>query len=1373
MPETNPQQLSFGGGVNAVAPPHLVGENEVQAATNIDFSLERGAASVRRGCQHFQTVGTDTCQFIWGNYNKDSAFTVPYYFVVAGTGTDGSIVRAVCGAGGSATTTTILPAGATTVVGFGAYNNKAYISVPASTNCICDDGTTTTEWIKQHPDGTLHIDVGTLTAFNVTTTYSVTEGTAVGTGTETYTKTTTTVSTNTATDSLGSLTYTYSTATSTTTRAMVTTTATTGTDTYRITMTAVPSSTDFNLNGTHTIGDYGFDTLFIGFTDPSVVARVSRDYSIDGTSFTDYWHTEMDTEYDIGTYSDEDAISDVDKLIHSEDSDLATRAEIISTARRSIRCARTCISAASDTLNAWTKPRTKIYQVTTSDSVSGWSHIGAVRVIIECYEPTTVHVGTWEIKGAENYSLTDTDVGYAWWETFATFGTTTTGTTTVKLGESAPSVVSPRVKMQSSQAIVVSTATTTGTMHGLTHRILYRQGGYLADAYAVATNTITNATYTDTLPDVKVLIKNIRLNRNTLSRAKWPQNVRCVEQFKDRIFIAYENNIAWSSPGLPDTFSAYNFIQVSPYGDNVVGLHSYGSVLCIVTRDGVYELQGNIFEGSNTDYTLYRTGARHGSKAPRTIIRTPYGIPLLDYDGISLYTPGQNIDQSLTWAMEKMADVFRGPYSYSPAYLKGTRLPPLNYGGINHSCAAWADDKLYLAMPCLTDQIAPNYLFVLDFRTQQVWTYTYPFNIWSLYWDFVQNRLLAGTSDGNVMLLEFGLYDETTAGTATNISYSLVSRAWTTPADTLLENISVEHGGGTTTVLGLYGGTSTATIGTLTSTGKEWLTPPLLGSVTKDITFKFLGAQATDTQETLYGIQWDALVEPKRVEYWRTDYDINNYDGEKIWDVHFADLQLCLTGTATVGTVSATIYVDNTAVKTATYVAPAGREIYPTSIPVNSLGDVAYTVYRAGTGTLFKHWKTTFVARNEPPRITEYKTDIQSLEEQICDAMDVDVDPNGTVTSTVYVDNVSVGTYTTVGTSGRQSYTYALPGGTAVPHGLYGRTLFAVHTGTNFKHYKTWFHLRPEPDRWTNYMSDRESSNEKFFQTFECDIDPLGGTVYATVVVDNTAVSTYTMTGSGRQSYPWSIPEDTFGRTIYTTYTCSGSGRFKHYRTWYEGSDEPDRLSLVQHGPVMFPSDQHLRTWVVDLNPLGTCSALLYVDNTAVSTETFVGTKRQVYRVGLDVTSALALRTAAYEVDVTYHSVGAGAKIKHYDTKFETEPKPFGKKTWSIIYKKIGGATQLDLARFWSFDIEAQGTATVTSVWDIDGEEFQTNTFTISNTRWKDRIAFEPGARGYLFQQRLLSGSNVHVWKSNIDMIRVGIKGLSRVTVPGTPNQNS
>jgi hypothetical protein len=170
-----------------------------------------------------------------------------------------------------------------------------------------------------------------------------------------------------------------------------------------------------------------------------------------------------------------------------------------------------------------------------------------------------------------------------------------------------------------------------------------------------------------------------------------------------------------------------------------------------------------------------------------------------------------------------------------------------------------------------------------------------------------------------------------------------------------------------------------------------------------------------------------------------------------------------------------------------------------------------------------------------------------------------------------------------------------------------------------------------------------------------------------------------------------------------------------------------------------------------------------------MATATFTGSRHTTYNTGLDF--YLGTMTTALSTAIDIKVIYSGTGLKHYQTKIETEPLPFHKTSWSIVYKKVGGATQLDLARFWSFDIEvpAAGTATMTAIWDIDGTAFQTNTFTTTGTRWRDRIAFAPGARGYLFQQRLKSNTPIHVWKSSIDTVRVGIKGLSRITFPGTP----
>ena len=59
--------------------------------------------------------------------------------------------------------------------------------------------------------------------------------------------------------------------------------------------------------------------------------------------------------------------------------------------------------------------------------------------------------------------------------------------------------------------------------------------------------------------------------------------------------------------------------------------------LVIVNRDSVYEFSGSVFDGPSRNWQIYRTGALRGSKAPGVVIKTPYGVPLLDYDGLYLY----------------------------------------------------------------------------------------------------------------------------------------------------------------------------------------------------------------------------------------------------------------------------------------------------------------------------------------------------------------------------------------------------------------------------------------------------------------------------------------------------------------------------------------------------------------------------------------------------------------------------------------------------------------------------------------------------------------------------------------------------------------
>lgn len=96
-------------------------------------------------------------------------------------------------------------------------------------------------------------------------------------------------------------------------------------------------------------------------------------------------------------------------------------------------------------------------------------------------------------------------------------------------------------------------------------------------------------------------------------------------------------------------------------------------------------------------------------------------------------------------------------------------------------------------------------------------------------------------------------------------------------------------------------------------------------------------------------------------------------------------------------------------------------------------------------------------------------------------------------------------------------------------------------------------------------------------------------------------------------------------------------------------------------------------------------------------------------------------------------------------------------------------------------DIEGPSLATFTTTWIIDGTAFATNTLIFGNVdagekfnvvrNYMDQIPFPPGGRGYLFQQQITSTLPFKVWRASLDIERIGIKGLSRVTMNGTPQE--
>lgn len=1235
MPEQ--VQATFEGGVNVQATPSKVAPTEVASALNVDFGLEDGAITARRGMGHFGYVDVLGGSTGYVRYLVRVAASPignsPYYAAI------GNVMYEQFGGFGFIPISTFT--GSNQFTSVAAYGSQSYYAMNASSQSYKHDAinNVTSEWIKQNPTTAPTLTVGSATPIVVGTAYSVSEGTA------------------------GGLT---STATGTTDAA-----------TNRIEFRATLLSTNLNTNGGFDVNNYGTDFIDILFSDPLKVLRISRDYSVGDATFTNYYHT----EYDLGD-SETISVVNVDPLIEDQSTQGTSTTTALSVSDKSriqadiYRFAAgisTKISAAANTFNTWAVPRPMFDLISKAPGVGGWENIGAVRLIVETIGTISVQLKNWEVRGSEGYPISDPIVGVRYFEKFVTIDAQGN-----LLGESAESLVSDPLKCQNARVVVVSAATATGSaaLHGITHRVWYRSGGALPGPMAVGTTSLGTATFTDTMSDVAVLSQGLNANMRTglIQRSQFPGNVVDISApHFDSLFVCAINQVFVSQPGVPDAFSYRDIFYVSNVGDEIQKTIVWAPTLVLVNRDSVYEVQGNIFTGRNKNYSVVRTASK-GSKARKVIIKTPFGIPMIDYDGLYFYQPGSGQAQEVGWLKEKLMDFWRGTNSTDIPALKGNRVVPLNKLYIDQCACAYADGRLYMSYPGGTDTTC-QYVLVIDMLRQRVWNYQYPVPITSLWWDFDDNQLLAGLNYGAIARLEYGITDYTPVLlNQVARSWQVRTRQWTTPSDMRLENLQIQHSHSTATVNVILDATSTTVVGTLTSNQPVWSQPGLLGVAANSLEFTLNGTIATTdtTLPVIYNMQWDMELEPKCNRFFRGRPDTNQYVGDKLWDINLLNVEARGTGTITSVT-----SVDGTAVMTNNIVVTTntGQDIYRFNFPAETYGDVAITTATSAQTTIcFKVWANNYGARNQPPRINYWKTDIQSLEENICDGWDVDINPNGTVFGTCFVDNVAVRTATYTGTK-QQSFTWAIPVDT------YGRTIYVTYSGAGFQHYNTWYHQRPEPDRWQNY----------------------------------------------------------------------------------------------KHGPVAFPAKQFLRTWVAELNPLGTCIATLTADGLALQTATFTGTRHETFNVGVDVNTSMVLQTAK-DIAVEYNGSPSGNRFKHYKTDFEMSSKPFGKKTWAITYRKQGGATQMDDPRFYQYDVEATGsggTATITAIFDVDGVAYETATWTASGRQWVDRQAFYPGMRGYLFQHRLLSAQEFHVWAITLDAERTGIKGLTRVGYKGMPEAHA
>jgi hypothetical protein len=1050
-------QVNFEGGLNAVAAPHAVAANEVISATNVDFSLEWGGAFCRRGSKQIgATSVTQAVRLVNRSYNNglDSSpwYTLGSSFAGApaiaerGTMVNGTItfneIRA------NLTGTPSLPT-------FTSYQNYAYMA--AGSMAIRDDGTNTFDWVFPKPDQPTvtqqNYTYGTFTAFNGLLTAVEGSVTFAGGGTPALT---------TATSQTG-------------TRITLTGTLLSGNNWENpIPLTHPIDAYDLIPPGTatYTIGPYGIDYTPLYLPTPATLVRISKDFSIGDGSFTNYWHTET-TLADIqsaepdpaalllneqGTVSIQIQHSYADKVNPVIGRRLKNRPGVPVVGR-----AASLIEDVSYTATIWGTPRTD-YQLIGTLPNPTWTNIQAVRYIADFTSSSQLLIGGVYTYGSEFSNLTDTTNGLSYFQTLARVENG------VITAESTPSEPSPPLKIQNGNTQLSFLAFTGTATTGITHRVIYRQGGLLQDAYQLGSIPVGSNFANDyALPDLFV-VGNPVLNRNLWS--SWPANgVNAIsEPFHERIFLGSSQNIYWTAPGAPTNIQNASKTVVSNQGDTVQAF-SVWDRLIIVNQNTVYEMDGTIFEGPNQDWVLRKTGARRGSAAPSTVVKTPQGVVLFGYDGISLYYPGYGIDVPLEWLYEKIGDLWKGTASTDPSAQKALqagvlRVPALNFNAIGNSIAVYGDNKLYLGVPtnlnAQTDAgAAPDTVFAIDLARQKVWMYNYGAqHPRGFFWDYIQNRFVAGGNNQNIYQFETGLGDVDQLGNPTPIFWTFYTREWTTPVDMVVENLQVEDlaPGGQIQVSGFVD-TLAQNLGTLTNTSKKWTPMAVNGTVGDRVSFVFSGTQSGSGQQGVTGLKWDSLNQVPKVTYYQTEFFSIKDQGwfksdlEGWWHDYLAEIDTL--GTATV---SATVILDHQPIGfftlTSTNTAMTGFNF---ALPSESYGNVAYVIYHSTTP--FKHYRTWYNVDPEPTRALFFETDnITVPSENFIKTWVPTLNPlGGSVQCDIHVDGSIVYSTNVTGVL-KKDFEFGLPNITT------GKTIRATYTSTTpLKHYKTNFEFEAKP----------------------------------------------------------------------------------------------------------------------------------------------------------------------------------------------------------------------------------------------------------------------------------------------------------------------
>lgn len=168
------------------------------------------------------------------------------------------------------------------------------------------------------------------------------------------------------------------------------------------------------------------------------------------------------------------------------------------------------------------------------------------------------------------------------------------------------------------------------------------------------------------------------------------------------------SRVGFSDPGLPETWTAANFVDLTPGdGESITSIISWRELVFVFKETKYFVFTATSTSGTGTpifDYRPVNTGV--GCVGAYAACASPNGVYFLGRRGIYLTTGG---DPTLVSAI--VDPIFRG--GQTPFYQGGILL----HGVIESSVLLWHDERLYLAFPTGGHGADPDRILVHDPET--------------------------------------------------------------------------------------------------------------------------------------------------------------------------------------------------------------------------------------------------------------------------------------------------------------------------------------------------------------------------------------------------------------------------------------------------------------------------------------------------------------------------------------------------------------------------------------------------------------------------------------------------------------------------------